>query len=162
MDDQARPLRVYFAARYSRIKEMREIRSLIEDAGGEVTSRWVNGSHQYEEPDLIPAGQHYQDLISAYQDDTAERFAVEDLDDVDRADMVIGFSEPPRVASTSRGGRHVEFGYALGKDKEMLLVGPRENVFHHLDSVRQFNSAAAMWDWLKPIVQEGVEDDEVK
>lgn len=162
MDDQVRPLRIYLASRYSRIGEMREVRTLIENAGGEVTSRWVNGSHQYEEPGDIPPGDHYQDRISAYQDDTAERFAGEDLEDVDRADMVISFSEPPRVASTSRGGRHVEFGYGLARDKEMVLVGPRENVFHHLDEVRQFNSAAAMWDWLKPLVEEGIEVDEVK
>ena len=33
---------------------------------------------------------------------------------------------------TRRGGRHVEYGVALGLGKLTAIVGPRENIFHHL------------------------------
>jgi len=44
---------------------------------------------------------------------------------------VITFTETPR-SSNSRGGRHVEFGIALGMRKRAVVIGPRENVFHCL------------------------------
>jgi hypothetical protein len=42
----------------------------------------------------------------------------------------------------SRGGRHVEFGYALGARKAIMVVGPLENVFYCLPHVFQHDE----WD----------------
>ena len=63
------------------------------------------------------------------------RFASEDLEDIRRADVVICFTEEPR-SNNSRGGRHVEFGYALGLGKTIVIVGPRENVFYCIRNER--------------------------
>ncbi len=41
-------------------------------------------------------------------------------------------SRSSRGSGYSRGGRHVEAGYALAKGKYLVLVGPRENVFYSL------------------------------
>jgi hypothetical protein len=41
---------------------------------------------------------------------------------------------------SSRGGRHVEFGYALGIRKRVILVGPRQHVFHCLPEVEHYPS----------------------
>src|SRR5260221_13260147 len=60
------------------------------------------------------------------------RYAAEDLADIDQADAVVLFTQAGRHFA---GGRHVEAGYALGKGKRLVVVGPRENVFYHLPEV---------------------------
>ncbi len=47
------------------------------------------------------------------------------------ADAVIIFTEIPNTILAT-GGRHVEFGLALAQGKRVIIVGPRENVFHYL------------------------------
>ena len=47
------------------------------------------------------------------------------------ADTVIIFTEIPNTILAT-GGRHVEFGLALAQGKRVIIVGPRENVFHYL------------------------------
>ena len=58
--------------------------------------------------------------------------------------MIVSFTESPRSVS-SRGGRHVEFGLGLAWNKIVVVVGPRENVFHCLSDVYQFDD----WDTFK-------------
>ena len=41
-----------------------------------------------------------------------------------------------------KGGRHVEFGLGLAQGKRMIIVGPREHVFHTADGVEQFDTWA--------------------
>jgi len=64
------------------------------------------------------------------------------LDDIKRADVVAVFTDAP----SSTGGYHVEFGYALGLDKPIEVVGPPLNVFHALTLVTRHATAA---DFLK-------------
>src|ERR1051326_9011756 len=107
-------MNIYLAARYSRRLELCEIKTQLEKRGHAVTSRWLLGGHQwngtahkladeYENGSKIPPG--------------AVRFAQDDIEDIDLADLVIVFPDEPRKPSTSRGGMHVEFGYALAKGK---------------------------------------------
>ena len=58
-----------------------------------------------------------------------------DLSDVARADILLALN-PIEFANKGTGGRHVELGYALALGKQIVLVGVRTNVFHHLDCVR--------------------------
>ena len=103
---------VYIASRYGRRQEMLVYAKRLREVGVEVTSRWVEGLH-----DGLP------DAVCAY----------DDLRDIDKAEALVSFTETPGdIPGRSRGGRHVEFGYALAKGKELHIVGPRENVFHHL------------------------------
>ncbi len=86
-------------------------------------------------------------------DARASAMAVEDLADVTRADTFIAFAEPPAdgalmPASAGRGGRHAEFGVALMLCDRVVLVGPREHVFHHHPKVVQFNDWAAAHGYL--------------
>jgi hypothetical protein len=69
------------------------------------------------------------------------RLARDDVEDVSRCDMLIAFTDAPRSGS-SRGGRHVELGIAIGLHKQVVIVGPRENLFCHLPQVRQCDT----WD----------------
>ena len=116
---------IYLAARYSRRPEVSGYGAALRALGYVVTSRWHDGeSHQASEDDLLRTGGR------------GWNFASEDLADIDVAGLVVSFTEPPRELNRNRGGRHVEFGYALARRKELWLVGPRENVFHHIVAKR--------------------------
>lgn len=118
---------IYLAARYSRRLELAKPRAELEAVGWEVTARWLLGNHQAENDQLHHGG-------------AAGLFGQEDIDDLARAEVFVLFTEPPRQASTSRGGRHVEYGFALARGMELHLVGPRENVFHCLSGVTQHDT----------------------
>lgn len=107
------PTRFYLAARYSRRDELLGVRDVLSAFGHEVTSRWLDGGHQADPNDF--AAMH--------------RFATEDIADLRRADIVVAFTETPRVPHTNRGGRHVELGIAWALGKRTYIVGPYENAF---------------------------------
>ncbi len=71
-------------------------------------------------------------------EDERRGWAVEDLSDLSAADTLIAFTEYPNSEGRGRGGRHVEYGYAMAVGCDLIVVGPRENVFHSLRKVRQY------------------------
>jgi nucleoside 2-deoxyribosyltransferase len=111
--------RIYLAAPYPRKEEIKVYRDELVALGFEVTSNWLEEKHAAN-----VALHEVSEVLS-------ERYAESDLLDVDRADVVISFTEAPGT-QYSRGGRHVEFGYALARGKEVWIVGPVENIFHYL------------------------------
>lgn len=115
--------KVYLAARFSRFPEMQGYKGELERAGFEVTSRWVSGEHQARDGEV-------------FSQEDRKRFAVEDYGDLCKSDIIICFTEGPNPPGRNRGGRHVEFGIALGLELEIHVVGHRENVFYCLPSVR--------------------------
>jgi nucleoside 2-deoxyribosyltransferase len=123
-------MKIYLAARYSRREELCGYRERLEQLGHTVTSRWLKGNHQISN-EGIPLNE--LGLPFRGPDDQAAemraRFAAEDLADVRTADMLVAFTEEPRSIKT-RGGRHVEFGYALALGILVVIVGPEETVFH--------------------------------
>lgn len=133
--------RIYLAARYSRRLELCGYRRALELHGILVTSTWLNGEHQIDDGGH-PIGETGADLVERGGGDRAaelrQHFAVEDLRDVRRSDALVAFTETPRSTS-SRGGRHVELGVALGRGIPVIVVGPRENVFCWLEKIEQFD-----------------------
>jgi hypothetical protein len=130
-------VKVYLAARYSRHPEMQVYAAEIESFGHSITSRWIWGSHQVMlngEP-LGPEREAMFESDHEAMEQQRREFAGHDWDDLMAADVVISFTERPRTSSTSRGGRHVEFGAALAAGKRCIVVGWRENVFHCLPGV---------------------------
>lgn len=116
---------VYLAARYSRHPEMKKYADMLAQAGHVVTGRWILGDHELRSEGHSDA------------DEWAVRWAQEDLDDLLAAEVVVSFTEGPGdVPGRARGGRHVEFGVALAAGKALVVVGYRENVFHHLPGVK--------------------------
>lgn len=95
---------------------MEEHANRIKQKGHEITARWVYGGEE---------GLSREDI------------ALMDIEDVDRADIVISFTHP-RGFLTPGGGRHVEFGYALAKNKKLVIIGHFENIFHHMPNVELF------------------------
>ena len=116
---------VYLAARYSRHAEMRGVRDVLAPLGYKVTSRWID--------------QHGGDLLESIVAEklnadpgACDHYAFADVDDLMAADIVISFTS---ADGGGKGGRHVEFGMAVALGKRLVIVGPRENVFHTLPEI---------------------------
>jgi len=114
-------MKIYIAAPYDRRWQMLKVASTLERAGHEVTSRWIEGGRGGDTP-----------IVSA----------VEDLIDLARAHCLVSFTEDAigNLAGAPCSGRHVELGVALATGKRLCLVGPRENNFHHLQSLEVYDS----------------------
>jgi hypothetical protein len=137
---------IYLASRYSRYQEMQAVRADLEKLGHVITSRWINGGHQISD----------DGLSAQAKEEERKRFATEDLYDLMQAECVVSFTEPPR-STNSRGGRHVEFGIALGRGMRVVVVGPRENVFHCLPAVDYYESYESCIDAFRRVAQENKE-----
>lgn len=123
---------IYLASRYIRRLEMVGHAIELRRMGHTVTSRWLEGEHQWDGA-AVEAAKAYEDrgeMIPA-----AQRFALDDVEDITAADTLITFTEKPREFSNQRGGRHVEFGLAYAMGKRIIVVGYQENVFHLLPGV---------------------------
>lgn len=143
-------VKVYLAARYSRHPEMQGYARELEAMGFEITSRWINGSHQVMlngEP-LGPEREAMFEPDHESMEAQRREFAGHDWDDLMAADIVVSFTERPRAAGNSRGGRHVEFGAALAAGKRCIVVGWRENVFHCLPRVEFVTT----WQWARTLL----------
>lgn len=133
-------IRVYLAARFPRRPEMIVCREQLAKVGIEVTSRWLD--------------------TEVSEDDGKKRRenAIMDLEDIDRSDCLIMFSDPP--GTPNKGGRHTEFGVALALGKQIMIVGEAENVFHSLGEpqikiVKNWEEAARVLCRVK-LISEGV------
>jgi nucleoside 2-deoxyribosyltransferase len=131
-------MKIYRASRYSRAPQLRAFRSQLERLGHTVTSRWIDGGHE-----LTKEGSREADHADGI------RFAQEDWEDLLAADCVVSFTEEPRK-TTTRGGRHVEFGAALALGKRVVVIGWRENVFHTLPQVEFCADERAAFLLLEP------------
>jgi nucleoside 2-deoxyribosyltransferase len=103
-------MRYHLAARYARRAELCRYREQLLSIGDTVTSRWLDFRKKPE---------------------WSSEIARADCQDLMAADSVIIFTERPNTVLAT-GGSHVEFGLALAQDKGVIIVGPRENVFHYL------------------------------
>lgn len=146
-------MEAYLASAYSRREEMLGYARDLEARGHYVTSTWIDGHHETRPNIDAEAGP-----------DEMRVWAVEDTVDLVRADTLIAFTEEPGRKGRNRGGRHVEFGVALGWNvavrklkrpaalplssgaivwpdlKRIVVIGPVENVFYSLQSVERFET----------------------
>lgn len=132
-------MRVYLAAAYRHKPYIKQLKDELKDCGIWCTSEWldqdVNALDLKQNNGLGPAPSVY---------------AMRDLKDIDMADVVVMFTEINRNSYLT-GGKHVEFGYALGTGKEVCIVGPEENVFNHMERVRKFATWEDCKAWLKTL-----------
>ena len=105
-------LAVYIAGRSEDQAIAKTLRDRLAKHGISCTSSWLNG----------------------FIDDH-KRAATICLIDIARADAVVIVNDE-KVHRTGTGGRHTEVGIAIGTGKPVVVIGARENVFHHLDLVR--------------------------
>lgn len=120
MERRKKPI-VYLAARYSRREELRGYAAQLEELGlASVPARWLREEHDWDGEDV----------------EQAQGLALDDLEDVWRAHAVIVFTEEP--GTYRRAGSLVELGFALGKGKHVVIVGPAPNVFCTLASIERY------------------------
>lgn len=99
----------------------------LRSLGVEIVSQWID-------PELTK-GQTREDNLFM------------DLADVDNSDVLVAFSKSPTTLFV-RGGRHVEFGYALKGGKRLVVIGPRENLFHYHPDVEIY---ATLQEWIDSV-----------
>ena len=113
-------MKVFLSSNYHDWPRMKEYRDIIlAPIGISVTSRWIEGTHEIKEGD-------FKDHVFN------SRMADEDIYDLKTSDVMVAFTNGD--SRRSRGGRHVEFGYALAIRKPIIIFGDRENVFHFHDA----------------------------
>jgi len=131
-------MKVYLAAQYPWKDTITKYAEQLRANGIEVTSSWLEEPHA---PNT---------KLQQLPDEQHTYYAMNDLNDVDRSDMLVLFSVDPSTA-VPRGGRHVEFGYALGKRMPVIVVGPKENIFHYLPCVRHVANFESLLNLLKEL-----------
>src|SRR3990167_4537398 len=103
-------IKVYLAAPWKRKDEAKLGKIQLEEAGLEVTSRWI---------DLVKG----EDVIDFK---FFEEEAIHDVQDVYRADILI------LLNLEKSEGKSAEMGMALAWNKPVIIVGERSNIFHYL------------------------------
>ena len=118
------PIRVYLAARFETRAILRPIRDALWAMGHEVVSTWID---EVKRPPDMSESVFFKKL------------SIKDLAEIKSADVFVLST----AITSERGGKEVEYGFALGQFQAKLLyiVGPQRNVFHYLCD-RQFDS----WD----------------
>ena len=125
-----KPIRIYLASRYHRKQELQAYRDRLDSITGcniMVTARWL------DTPQVT--GVDGQDSI--FIPDSAAVYAKQDFNDIANADVFVHFTDPPTTLYR-RGGAHCEFGVALALGKRCMIVGPRQQIFHALPQVEQY------------------------
>lgn len=120
-------MRYYFAGRYSRHAELARYRDqLVLLPNTEVTSRWIDCHDGELEASYTP---------EALAADPAGcwKHGAADLADLLTADAIVSFTGD---GGGGKGGRHIEHGVAMHMWRRLepgfrlIVVGPRENIFH--------------------------------
>lgn len=137
-------MRYYFAAAYQRYAEMTAYAIALQiNTRGRVVSRW----HREVTPGLDASFD--ADFLATHPAE-AWKHAERDLDDLASADAIVSFTE----GRPARGGRHVEHGAAIAYNDvwprrstmpaiRLIVVGPREHVFHCHPATEVFPDFAA-------------------
>jgi nucleoside 2-deoxyribosyltransferase len=120
-------MRVYLAAGFSHKDEIAEKTRELQALGVQVTSTWP-----WEE--VKPATQLHE-VSEEYLTTHAQR----DINEINEADTIILFTQES-TKPFCRGGRMHEFGYAHAAGKQLIVIGPRENIFHYLPTVTVYPS----------------------
>ena len=121
---------IYLMSRYSRKAELQSYIPLFERAGLEVTSRWLTIDQHAQVGVPNPTG---ADVLNSMTVEQQGAIAKMDLADIRAAKACVAFTEPAGSEIGQRGGRLVEYGYALGLHKPIVICGPRESFFFMLD-----------------------------
>jgi hypothetical protein len=132
----APPIRLYVAADYARMEDARLLLKLAAmHVDIEPCCRWV--------ADGTP-GDGLGGGLSLEEAGLAEAAGLDDLEDIDASELFIQLT----TGELARGGRQVELGYAIAMSKSILVVGPKEHVFHYHPIVQQVTTNGEALAWL--------------
>jgi nucleoside 2-deoxyribosyltransferase len=126
----------YLAGPFPRMLAIREVADGLTRGGHTVTSEWVYGVERENIPEDI------QQNVKGYLTERLEHdksfeifsnIAITDLREVDEADVFVKFHTDD--IDYHSGGKFVEVGYAMAKNKLVIVLGKPENVFDWHPSV---------------------------
>ena len=118
-------MKIYLAAPFEEILRLQTVKADVEALGHQVVSSWLEESPESS--------------VDLPQPDWS-RFALRDLQEVKGANLLI----LDTFAANLRGGSQVEYGYAIGFQRPVWIVGPVRNVFHTLAQWRCENWEEAL------------------
>jgi nucleoside 2-deoxyribosyltransferase len=131
-------MKVYLASWFSSKDERKKQAEELNALGIRVTSRWLD---ETAKPDS-----NMNEFDDKYLRDTA----ILDVEDIIDSNVFVLFTVDPNDGPCyRRGGRHWETGYAYALEKPILIVGPKENIFHHLPWTAQVDSWEDAKSWLQ-------------
>jgi hypothetical protein len=130
--------RIYLAASWSVRGQMLVRQRELRQMGHYVTSTWLDDDTAAVEPGPDP---------NCDDPERAAGCARADAADLMLADLVIMSTDVP----STTGGFHVELGLALAAEKEIILVGPRLNIFHYLPTIQHYDSWTEVLTYLGSI-----------
>lgn len=118
-------MKIYISARFGRREEAEALAVQLQGMGHTITSHWL--------------WQTKPEMAYGEGPDAVAEFATRDIAEVLDADTLVALSEPENNP-WGRGGRHVEFGVAIAFDKQLMVIGPLENLFHYMHHVLNFTT----------------------
>lgn len=150
-------MKVYTAGPFAWRDRLSTFREELIELGIEVTSRWLDEKSS-------PTSS-----IFDHDEEYLRSTAYVDLQDIVAADVIVLFTPYDEDFSDlaivkrawARGGRHFEFGFAYAwrqlsfvmtgrETPELIICGPRENVFSYLHEIKQFST----WSQVKTYLLE--------
>jgi nucleoside 2-deoxyribosyltransferase len=129
-------MKIYLAGHLTRREEIRAAASDLELAGICVVSTWHT--------EHVTSGMSIHDVSESFLRRTARR----DLRQLRSATHFVLFSVDGDVKFT-RGGHCWENGYADALGLKIVIIGPRQNVFHYLPVSRRVDTWERALKWLK-------------
>lgn len=121
-------MKVYMAGPFNQRPFLRKMRERLWQMGHEVTARWL------DEPNKPPF---------ILQESFERQTAIKDLCDISESDLLILDLRNP----STTGGRLIEYGFALARQKAVWVIGKSDSIFFRLADLR-FNSWRDCLDYL--------------
>lgn len=120
-------MKIYLAHNFKARWWLRDYKALLEQNGHEVTSRWIS--------------QNYPDIRNP---EGEQKYALEDLEDIDAADALILFTD--QYGEKPGKGKFMEYGYAYAKGKQIYLHGLDYNssIFYYLPGIMVLTQISAL------------------
>ena len=115
--------KIYLASRYSDKAQIQKYADDLKFAGFECTSNWLKEPHQ---PDS---------MLSVLTPDLKIEYARQDVSDVLRSNVFVVFTAEEDTPII-RGGHIFETGLAYAAKIPILVVGPRQCLFHWLPDIQ--------------------------
>jgi hypothetical protein len=132
------PQRIYIAASINAVALAAKLWMDLEIAGFKIASSWIALDHEKLKK---LAAESREDYIRIHR-----QMGERDFEDLTVSDTLIVLTDVP---STS-GGLHVELGFYLGaKRKNIIVVGPRPNVFFWHPTIRWTPAVDGLVEWLR-------------
>lgn len=126
-------MKIYVGASYPKKAIATALANELVMRGHSVTSTWIHQDEGYTSDENRPNETEFE------MDFRLGEAAFRDLQEVRDCELFVCFTDVgPQL---THGGRHSELGIAIALGKELNIIGPREQVFHYLGTLNQYDTS---------------------